>query len=415
MKQINPTKNNLTILHQVCKLIPSHLTAKVSREFGVDKKCRTFSPWSHVVSLLFAQLTHSIGLNDVCDALRLHKAKLGAIRGAVPPSRNNLSHANRVRNSDMMESLFWRVLKHLDGMNSQFGPSGKYSGFPQRFMKEVHAIDSSTIALVANCMSWAKHRRRKAACKLHLNLNLNTFLPSFAIIEEAAHHDSTRMIELCAHLQDGEIAVFDKAYVHFSHLYELDKKGVYWVIRAKDNMSYRVCKRRLKKPSGNILKDEEITLKTPNTKKQFPQRFRRIEAKIEINGKVVTMAFISNNMEWAASSICDLYRSRWGIEAFFKQLKQTLKICDFLGNSKHAIRWQLWSALLLYVLLRFQVFMSQWTQSFIRMFTLIRSVVWDRFDLNELTKSYGTAGGLYRLLYKHQQLYLKGFEGNAMG
>lgn len=191
MKQTKPTKNNITILHQICKLIPAHMTAKLSREFKIDKQCRTFSAWSQVVSLLFAQLTHSIGLNDVCDALRLHKAKLGAIRGAVPPSRNNFSHANKNRNSDMMEALFWKVLKHLEGMNKSFGPSGKYSGFPRRFMKSVYAIDSSTIALVANCMPWAKHRRRKAACKLHLNLNLNTYLPSFAIIEEASHHDGS--------------------------------------------------------------------------------------------------------------------------------------------------------------------------------------------------------------------------------
>ena len=71
------------------------------------------------------------------------------------------------------------------------------------------------------------------------------------------------------------------------------------------------------------------------------------------------MVFLTNNFEWAASSICDLYRCKWGIEAFFKQIKQTFKVCDFLGHSKHAIRWQLWAAMLLYVLLRFIAFQSQ--------------------------------------------------------
>ena len=385
------------------------MTAKLSREFKIDKQCRTFSAWSQVVSLLFAQLTHSIGLNDVCDALRLHKAKLGAIRGAVPPSRNNFSHANKNRNSDMMEALFWKVLKHLEGMNKSFGPSGKYSGFPRRFMKSVYAIDSSTIALVANCMPWAKHRRRKAACKLHLNLNLNTYLPSFAIIEEASHHDDQRMMALGAHLKEGEIVVFDKAYVHFKNLFSLQERGIFWVTRAKDNISYHVCRRRLIKRSGNIIRDDEITLKTSKSKKQYPQRLRKIEAEVEINGKLVVMTFITNNLEWAASSVCDLYRSRWGIEAFFKQLKQTLKVCDFLGNSKHAIRWQLWSALLLYVLLRYQVCVSQWPHSFVRMLTLIRGVIWDRFELYDLTKFYGTAGGKWRMCSSPQTAYLRGF------
>ncbi|MFT6794521.1 MAG: hypothetical protein ACJAR1_002531 [Rubritalea sp.] len=56
-------------------------------------------------------------------------------------------------------------------------------------------------------MSWAKHRRRKAAVKLHLRLNLQCFLPGFAIIEEASHHDDTRAPALCANLQEGDSLV----------------------------------------------------------------------------------------------------------------------------------------------------------------------------------------------------------------
>lgn len=115
-------------------------------------RSRSFTPWSHVVSLLFAQLTHATGLNDVCDTLRHHAVKLGAIRGTVPPSRNTLSHANTHRDSDMMEELFWSVLGHLQSLCPGFGLSGRYSGLPRRIKRAVHAIDSTTIALVANCM-----------------------------------------------------------------------------------------------------------------------------------------------------------------------------------------------------------------------------------------------------------------------
>ena len=79
----------------------------------MDEKCRTFSAWSHVVALLFAQLTHAVGLNDVCDALRLYLGPLAAVRGATPPSRNNLSHANKHRDASLAEKLFWGVLSHL--------------------------------------------------------------------------------------------------------------------------------------------------------------------------------------------------------------------------------------------------------------------------------------------------------------
>ena len=60
-----PTRSTFSILHQLCNLIPNHLVPKLARETGSDKQARTYLPWSHVVTLLFAQLTHRLGLNDV--------------------------------------------------------------------------------------------------------------------------------------------------------------------------------------------------------------------------------------------------------------------------------------------------------------------------------------------------------------
>lgn len=401
------TASKLSVLAQVCNLIPGHLVSKLAKEYGIDKQARTFTPWSHVVSLLYAQLTHSIGLNDVCDGLRHHGTILSAIRGAFAPARNTLSHANRNRDAQMMEDLFWQTLKHLENQVDGFGLA--YQGIPRRFKRAIYAIDSSTIALVANCMSWAKHRRQKAAAKCHLRLDLQTFLPSFAIVEEASHHDDTRAAELCADLKEGEIALFDKAYVNFLHLFALHERGIFWVTRAKSNMCFHICKKRLRKPSGKVLRDDEITLTTAKTRKQYPIRLRRVVMLVEVNGKEVEMVFITNNMEWAASSVGELYQARWGIEVFFKQIKQTLKICDFLGHSKSAIQWQVWAALLLYILLRFLGQTNQWPHSFIRLFTVIRGVIWDKYDLDDLLTNYGTAGGMPRMRAATESAYLPGF------
>jgi len=408
MKNKKPAKAKLPALTQLCKLIPAHLVPRLAREHGIDKQARTFTPWSHVVSLLFAQLTHSVGLNDVCDTLRIHSRWLGSLRGAVAPTRNTLSHANKTRDSKMMEALFWQTMRHLDGLT----PGGfgiRYKGLPKRFRKAVHAVDSSTIALVANCMNWAKHRRRKAAAKLHLRLNLQSFLPGFIIIEEASHHDDTRAPALCAHLQDGEIALFDKAYINFTHLFNLTARGVFWVTRAKDNMTYVVRKKLLKKPNGKILRDDLILLKTAKSRNQYPELLRRVEMIIPIDGKEVVMVFITNNTEWAASSVGALYKARWGIEVFFKQIKQTLQICDFLGHNKHAIRWQLWAALLLYVLMRYLGRVVDWAHSFTRLLAITRGIVWDRIDLVALLRSYGTAGESFRMRATCETSYLIGF------
>jgi hypothetical protein len=156
------TRSKFSTLKQICELIPGHLVAKLARKHGVDEQARTFKPWSHVVSLLYAQLAHAIGLNNVSDALRMHKGKLGTIRGATPPARNTLSHANKIRSAQMAEDLFWSVLDHLTTISPSFG-GRTYKGLPRRFKRMIHAVDSSTIQLVANCMDWAKHRRKKAA------------------------------------------------------------------------------------------------------------------------------------------------------------------------------------------------------------------------------------------------------------
>ena len=112
-----------------------------------------------------------------------------------------------------------------------------------------------------------------------------------------------------------------------------------------------------------------IRLKNELKLKDYPDEIRLVEAEVKIDGKLKKLTFITNNFEWAGSSVADIYKARWGVEVFFKQIKQTLQISDFLGHNENAIRWQIWTALLSYVLLRFLEFQSAWKHSFSRIFT----------------------------------------------
>jgi len=406
---LTPTSAKLSILRQLCNLIPNHLVPMLAREKGVEKKARTFSPWSHVVSLLFSQLSHAIGLNDVCDALGLHSGPLSAIRGATPPSRNNLSYANKHRDAGLAEALFWRMLAHLWKLSPGFARGRRGRGVTRRFRRVIHVVDSTTIALIASCLDWAKHRRRKAAAKCHLRLDLQSFLPRFAIIDTARDHDNQRARELCAGIREGEIVIFDKAYVDFSHLAELAMSGISWVTRAKDNLKFKVRQRLLKAAEGKILRDDLIVLGTAKSRASYPELLRRVVALVEVDGREVPMVFLTNNLAWSAASVADLYRSRWSIEVFFKQIKQTLQLSDFLGHSANAVRWQIWMALLVYVLLRYLAFVSRWAHSFTRLLTMLRSVLWRKLDLSALLDRYGTAGGSFRMLGTPQEAYFPGF------
>jgi len=410
-----PTRSKLSVFRQLCNLIPTHLVAQLARNTGAEEKSRSFTPWSHVVSLLFAQFTHAVGLNDVCDALRLHSGPLSAIRGATPPSRNGLSNANKERPAVLAEQLFWKTLAHLQTLSPAFAAGRAGKRLAHRFKAAIHVVDATTIQLIASAMDWAKHRRRKAAAKCHLRLDLHSFLPRFALIDTARENDAKRAREVCAGIRAGEIVLFDKAYVDFDHLRALDERGVCWVTRAKDNLQCHVVKRRLKKPAGKILRDDEIVLTTPQSRADYPPRLRRVVAWVEVDGVEREMVFLTNHFDWAASTVAELYRCRWQIEVFFKQIKQTLQLADFLGNSANAVRWQVWTALLVYVLLRYQAFVSRWGSSFVRLWTCVRAALWLKLDAVALFQSYGTAGGDFRMLGQPEAAYLPGFRPEAVG
>ncbi|NBV25598.1 MAG: DUF4372 domain-containing protein [Proteobacteria bacterium] len=343
-----PARHHINVLGQMLKLIPRDIINRTARETGVDGKARTYSVLSHLGTMLFAQLAHALSLNDVCDWLRL-KARAIAAFGLTPPSRNNLSNSNKVRDAKFAELVFWRTLAHLQHHDRSFGRQrpGGHAGrsLLHRFKVRIHAVDSTVMELVANCINWAKHRRRKAE----------------------------------------------------------------WVTRAKDNFRYRAVRNLPVNKGGKVVKDQIVQLTGDKFKHRKGWTLRRVEAWVEVDGELRLMVFITNNTAWSAGSVCDLYRARWDIEVFFKQVKQTLKLGDFLGHSANAIRWQVWTALLLYVLLRYAAHLGQWGHSFTRLFAVVRAALWERLALVGLLRSYGTAGGSFTLLGAAHAAWLPGF------
>jgi hypothetical protein len=285
----------------------------------------------------------------------------------------------------------------------------KYTGSPRRFKRTINVVDSTTIKLVANCMGWAKHRRRKAAAKCHMRLDLQTFLPRFALVKAANSHHSAEAVERCAGIRAGEIAVFDKACIDFAHLHSLSDRGIFWVTRSKGNFAYDVVGQHTA-PTGAILRDELVQLRVEKPQRDYPESMRLVTALVTVDKKETELSFMTNNCDWAPSSICDLYQGRWGVEVFFKQIKQTLQLADFLGHSEGAIRWQIWTALLTYVLLRFIAHRSGWRCSFSRLFTILHSVLWDRLDMYSVLECCGPARARTRLAASPSGAWLPGLD-----
>ena len=314
----------------------------------------------------------------------------------------------------MAEELFWNVFADIKEKYPGFiSGSRHYPGLPWRFKRSIHVIDSTTIKLIAKCMDWAKHRQQKAAAKIHMDLNLKCFLPNFALVNRAKDSDPKMAWELCAPIRAGEIIVFDKAYVDFPHLYHLHQKGVIWVTRAKENMCFEIVGQQLSEEEIQqaqhmyesrifvgqqpiVLSDFRIKLANNDSYDKYPAEMRMITACVLQNGKPCIMKFITNQFEWSPYSICELYLARWGIEVFFKEIKQTLQLADFLGTSENAIKWQIWIALLTYLLLRLVSWLGGWKRSFRRFFTLVKGVLWSQRTLMTLmtlieTEEQGTS------------------------
>ena len=371
-------------------MIPPRLIGELAQRHAVN--ARKFDERSHVFALLICQLAHFAGLNETCDVMAVFEKEIARVRKCVAPRRNTFSHANTTRNPALAEELYWKMFHLLTSRDSSFGRQ-KQSGSLARFrFRHIYAVDSSTIALVHNCIDWARHRRRKAAVKVHMRTDMACMLPRCVVIESANHHDVTQADALCQGLGPGDIVVEDRAYNDWDHQRRLDEAGAYYVIREKDLASFRVVS---SKPAGelppNILSDEMIELTGRNTRAKYPKTVRRVRAMVEVDHVMRELVFLTNNTAWSGSTIAELYRERWTVEVLFKELKQTLQLKDFLGESENAVKWQIWTALLAHLLLRYLKHVTGWTPSYSRLVGLVRGVVWLHVDVMDLLRFYGTA------------------------
>ena len=210
----------------------------------------------------------------------------------------------------------------------------------------VYALDSTTIDLCLSLFPWAHFRSTKAAVKMHTLLDLRGNIPSFVHISNGKLHDVHALDLLIP--EAGAIYVMDRGYVDFARLYVLHQAGAFFVTRAKSNLdAHRVYSAPTDRATG-IIADQTIALDGYSTSKDYPVHLRRVRFKHAASGK--RLVFLTNHFALPAALICDLYKSRWQVELFFKWIKQHLRIKQFYGTSDNAVRTQIWIAVSVYVL-----------------------------------------------------------------
>jgi transposase len=328
-----------TLFAQLMEFLPWKAFSRVVARYGGDTRVRTLSCAEQYRAMAFAQLTYRESLRDIEVCLSTQAAKLYHMGFREPVRRSTLADANERRDWRIYADFAQRLIGHARRLYSD-------ESLDVDLTNTVYALDSTTIDLCLSVFPWADFRSTKAAVKMHTLLDLRGNIPSFIHVSNGKLHDVHALDMLPA--EAGAIYVMDRAYVDFGRLHRLHRSGAFFVTRAKSNMkAHRVYSAASDRASG-VIADQTIALDGLTTRQDYPDHLRRIRFRDPDSQK--TLIFLTNQTDLPALTICDLYKSRWQVELFFKWIKQHLRIKRFYGTSENAVKTQIWIAMSVYVL-----------------------------------------------------------------
>ncbi len=361
-----------SVFSQLLQLFSRGEFARAVKQHGAERHAKGFSCWGQFVAMLFCQVAQMKSLREVCLGLACCEAPLKHLGLMETPKRSTLAYANEHRPWELYQTVFAQLLKKCQVEVAARGGGRKF-----RFKNKLMSLDGSIIDLSVAMFDWAKYRRTKGAIKLHLLLDHQGYLPSFAVVTEGKR--SELEVARSLRLEPGTILVVDRGYNDYQWFGELTAEGVFFVTRMKSNTVYAVVEERAVAAQGNVLRDQIVTLPSLERKGDQPARFRRIEywnpAKLEI------LVFFTNLLHLAPATIAAIYKDRWAVELFFKALKQTLKVKTFLGTSANAVKTQIWTALIAMLILKYLQIKSSFGWSLSNLAALLRQQLFIFRDL----------------------------------
>ena len=364
-----------SIFSQILQLFSRNEFESAVKRHKSDYAAKGFSSWGQFIALLFCQLGRAHSLREICDGLACCEGKLKHLGVTEPPKRSTLSYANEHRPWQLYETIFGQLYSRCQGVVTR--NSGGKMKF--KFKNKLYSLDSSTITLTLSLYNWASYRRAKGAVKLHLVLDHDGYLPSYAIITDGKKSDIA--VAKMIRFEKGTVLVIDRGYTDYDWYEQLSQQGVFFVSRLKDNAAFtEVTEKARPAVEDKILWDRVVTFDKQKAGEDGKKPEFRI-IKVWIGGDQGVFTFVTNNMDFDASTIAEIYKERWQIELFFKAIKQNLKIKTFLGTSENAVMTQIWTALISILILRYLQLISTIKWSLSNLVALLRQQLFVYRDL----------------------------------
>ena len=357
-----------SLFSQMLGVISRHEFELDVRAVKADRHAKGFSSWSQFVSMTFCQFAQAKSLREITSGLRCCVGKLNHLGLQEAPKRSTLSYANAHRPPELYEKTFYRLL----GRCREVAPGHKF-----RFRNKLLSMDATMIELCASIFDWAYYQKSKGAVKLHLMLDHDGYLPTFALLTDIKMHEVK--VARTVQLAPGSIIAIDRGYTDLALFGRWTTEGVWFVTRMKQQLIYRVIAEQVVPQHRNILRDQIIELTSEKARKRCNQQMRRIEVWDEKKEEVIVL--LTNHLKFGATTISAIYKDRWQIETFFKALKQNLKVKTFVGTTANALRIQIWTALIVMLLLKYLMFKSRAGWALSNLVALLR---WNLFTYRDL-------------------------------
>jgi putative transposase len=330
---------SISRIQQVLQGLPRGVFQRVVDKHRGDRHCKGFTCWSHLVSMVYAQLAGTGSLRELEAGFNQHRRHHYHLHSR-PVHRTTLGDANKKRNPE----IFAEVLRELV----------QSAGRRIKHQREdiLYLLDSTTIPLRSRGSEWtSQSATRTPGLKVHVLYSSGQQLPVCHSITAANVNDVDEGRSLV--IEAGATYVFDKGYCDYSWWSRIDAAGARFVTRAKRNAALQLVRANplVSSDAATILRDEVVRFAHRSNRAGHRNAYEADLRRIEVaRPDQDSLLLLTNDLRSPTTEIAQLYKERWGIELFFKWIKQHLKIKRFLGQTENAVRIQLLTALIAYVL-----------------------------------------------------------------